>query len=291
MADTVEMQDIRGLKVDKVAKGFANREYVFKSYVNVMNIKADHVRWFKKTAGTLSAVAPSATSNVSPLSNPTNIEVSWTQVTSYTQKFFVSGIISREDARTAEVGVLTTTVEDLTRVIVRDVDAHIWDVISESQSPSNLQTFATTAVGGDQWDAASYAGNPIKDFMRAKKLIKDQNYSTKGLVAFMNTTDYESVLDWIYAKGAQAPSVGEKIVQGGEISMIDGIKLEVSSNVTDDYCWIGHPKVACTYAQNEDTTAEVVEHKGKAYEVLVWANGIAYLTDPKAGVLITDTQT
>ena len=35
MADTVEMQDIRGLDIDKLAKGFAERQYVFKGDMDV----------------------------------------------------------------------------------------------------------------------------------------------------------------------------------------------------------------------------------------------------------------
>ncbi|KKM65118.1 hypothetical protein LCGC14_1494570 [marine sediment metagenome] len=41
--------------------------------------------------------------------------------------------------------------------------------MTEDQSPSAIQDFATTAVGGDQWDAANYAADIIKDFNRAHR--------------------------------------------------------------------------------------------------------------------------
>ena len=53
MADTSGMADIRGIDIDKVAKGFADEEYILKQYCRIANTKNRELRWFKKTAGTL----------------------------------------------------------------------------------------------------------------------------------------------------------------------------------------------------------------------------------------------
>src|SRR3990167_5203393 len=110
MADSVEMQDIRGLDIDRLAKGFAEEQYVFKQDCTISPMRGDSIRWFQKTAGTPAVTTPSVTSNVSPLSRPATLEVTWTRNTSYVRKFFVEGFISMEDIKDAEIDVLATTI-------------------------------------------------------------------------------------------------------------------------------------------------------------------------------------
>ena len=56
MADGNAMADIRGLDIDKLAKGFADEENVFKNFVTVSPTKAREMRWYQKTAGFLDSV-------------------------------------------------------------------------------------------------------------------------------------------------------------------------------------------------------------------------------------------
>jgi len=292
MADSVEMQDIRGLDIDKLAKGFAEEAYIFKSECTVASMTGDSIRWFSKTAGTLTATTPSALKNVSPLSTPTNIEQTWTRSTSYPKKYFVEGFISQEDIRGAEIDVLATTVRDLTRAVVAGVDADIWDVMSESQTPVNIQTFATTAVGGDQWDAAAYAADIVKDLMNAKRLIWAQNYNPEGATLFVSPLDYTSIVNWLISgKGSSIPGFSSEKIKSGTVMQILGLNVKVSNNVTADYAMVVVPKRATTYRQAVAITAKKFEEVGIGTKIRIWEEGIAYNTDPKAIVLITDTQT
>ena len=292
MADTVGMQDIRGLDIDRLAKGFGKQIYNFINECTVVKMKGDHKWWFSKTAGTLSASSPSATKNVSPGSRPTTLEVSWTKNTTYKKKFFVEGFLTNEDINDAEIDTLATTIRDLTEVIIRDRDAVIWDVMSESQSPTNIQSFATTSVGGDQWDAASYAADIVKDLMHAKKLIKDEGYDPEGATLLLNTTDYNSIVSWLISgKGSSIPGFSSEKISTGVVMNLLGLNLKVSTNVTDDYALVIVPKRATTYAESEPITARKVVDEGIGTNIRVWASGNAYNTDPKAIVLITDTQT
>ena len=68
------------------------------------------------------------------------------------------------------------------------------------------------------------------------------------------------------------------------------MNVKVSTNVTNDYALVVVPEVACTYKEYTDVTARVVEEVGIGSRIRVYAHGVAYLTDPKAIVLITDTQ-
>ena len=292
MADTTGMADIRGLDIDKLAKGFSEESYIFRNDCTVASMNGDSIRWFQKTAGTLSATAPSATSNVARLAMPQNLEVSWTRNTSYVKKFFVEGFISMEDVKTAELDVLATTVRDLTRVITRDVDAHIWDVMTESQSPSNIQTFATTAVGGDQWDAASYAADIVADLMNAKRLIWAQNYDPEGASLYVSPKDYTSIVNWLISgKGSSVPGFSSEKIKSGVVLQILGLNVKVSNNVTADYALVVVPKRATTLREVTPITAMTVEEAGIGTRVRVFSHAVAYNTDPKAIVLISDTQT
>ena len=48
MADTRGMQDIFGLDIDKLAKGFGKSIYNFLEECQVRKMKGDSVRWFQK---------------------------------------------------------------------------------------------------------------------------------------------------------------------------------------------------------------------------------------------------
>lgn len=286
MADTVEMQDIRGMDVDKVAKGFAERQYVFKKDCQVSSMKGDSIVWFSKTAGTLSATAPSKTSNISPLSRPAFLEPSWTRHTSYPQKHFVEGFISMEDIKSADLDVLATTIRDLTRVITRDEDAHIWDVMTESQSPSEIQSYSIT----NEWDDYSNA-NVVLDLMSVKKMISDYDYEPEGASLYLSPTDYKNLVTWLISeKGSSIPEFSSEKIKSGVVMNLLGLNVKVSNNVTNDYALVVVPKRATTYKEFTRITAKVVKEEGIGSRIRVWSSGVAYNTDPKAIVLLTNTQ-
>ena len=292
MADTRGMQDIFGLDIDRLAKGFGQQYYTFLAECQVRKMKGDSVRWFQKTAGTLTATAPSVTKNVSPGAQPETLEQSWTRNTSYKKKYFVEGFLDEEDITDAEIDTFATTIRDLTEVVVRDRDADIWDIMSESQSPSEIQTFATTAIGGDQWDAAAYGSDIVKDLMYAKKLIQDQGYNPEGATLLVSTTDYNSIVNWLISgKGSSIPGFSSEKIKSGIVMNLLGLNIKVSLNVTADYALVIVPKRAVTYSESQSITANTTKDPGIGRNIRVWASGIAYRTDPKAIVLITDTQT
>jgi hypothetical protein len=297
MADTVEMQDIRGLDIDRTAKGFAEEAYIFKNDCQTTTMNGDSVRWYQKTAGTLSATSPSATAKVSPLSRPMTLEVSWTRNTSYSKKYFVEGFISMEDIKTADLDVLATTVRDLTRVIVRDVDSAIFSVMSEgwvaaAAVPTTIQTFSAAAIGGGEWNKASYGADIVKDLMHAKKMIWAYSYNPEGASLYLSPQDYESMVTWLISgKGSSIPSFASEKIASGTVMQILGLNVKVSNNVCKSGALVIVPQVATTWRQADPTTARTVEEAGIGTRVRVWESGVAYNTDPKAIVLITNTQT
>src|SRR3990167_10626942 len=136
MPDTSAMADIRGLDIDKLAKGFADEENILKSFVTVSTTKAREIRWFQKTSGFLdstdtTAITASQIANTSFKARPVTVEQSWTRKTSYIRKYFVeSPMISMEDINDTDVDILATNVRDLVRAVERQVDSRIYTVLS-----------------------------------------------------------------------------------------------------------------------------------------------------------------
>ena len=286
---TVEQADIRGLKIDPVVKGFALREYVFKADLLTSSMKEDGIRYYEEDAGDLEATAPSAIKNVSPLSRPATLEVNWTRRVAYYQKYMVESFISREDITSAEIPVLTRTLLRLTRAITKQVDGSIYTTVAGAATGAN--TFATSAVGGAEWDAVS-GQDPIKDLMRAKRIITDNDYRAEGASLWLSPKDYESLVTWLITnKGAYIPNFSSEAVRSGTVLSLLGLNIKVSNNVAADEAIVIVPNSAATWYSFEDITSRVVEEPGIGSMIRVWESGVPVVHEPKAIVKITDTQT
>ena len=298
MADSVEMQDIRGLEIDKLLKGFALTEFTFKNECTVSDTTGDAIRWYQETSADLTATAPSVVANVSPLSVFPTLEVTWTRDTSYVRKYAAEGFISMEDIKTADIDVLARSILRITRAVAKQVDTRIYNVMTEYSAatglpaPINIQTFATTAVGGDQWDAAAAAADIVKDLLHAKYLLQNYGYNPEGASLILNPIQARDMMTWlITGKGSSIPAFSSEKVRTGTVMSILGLNVKVSNNATTDYALVIVPQQAVTWKSLTPLTARTIEDVGIGTKVRVWEEGEAILTDPKAVVLITDTVT
>jgi hypothetical protein len=287
MADSVEMQDIRGLDIDKAVKGFALTEFVFKNELCIISqLSGDSIRWFQETNTDLTATAPSAVANISPLSIFPTLEPTWTRNTSYVKKYGAECTISIEDIKSAEIPVLSRTMLRLTRAVAKQVDTDIWNVITESQSPSTINTTAATAA----WDAAS-GQDPVEDILECLQEIEEAGYNTDSAVILLSPKDKKSLLAWcVTTNGADAPQFSSKIMEGGDVTRILGKRVITNINVTADYAAVVVPKVCATFMQHTPLTSRIIVDEGISNKIRVWENGITLLTDPKAVSLLTNTQ-
>lgn len=292
MADGNAMADIRGLDIDKLAKGFADEELVLKRYVTNSKTSAREIRWFQKTAGFLdstdtSGITASQIANTSSKSRPVVVEQTWTRNTSYVRKYFVeSPLLTEEDIKDSDVDILATNVRDLVRAVAYQVDTRIYNVLTESLSPVNIQTTAATADG---WDDA-VTGDPIADLMEAKRLIRTQRYDPEGAILYIHPTEHKNLLTYlINVKGSSIPNFSSEKVRSGEVMEILGLKVVVSLNATTDYALVFVPNRAATWKSFMPITSTVVTDPGIGRKIRVWEEGECILTDPKAVCLITDT--
>lgn len=292
MADTNAEADIRGIDIDKLAKGFADEELVLKQYVTNSNTSAREIRWYQKTAGFLdsadtTAVTASQIANVAFKARPVVVEQSWTRLTSYIRKYFVeSPWLSEEDIKDSDIDILATNVRDLVRAVAKQVDVRIYNVLTESLSPSTINTVAATADGWDDTET----GNPILDLMNAMQLIRSYGYDPAGGVLYINSIEHRNLLNYlITVKGSSIPAFSSEQIRKPVVMEILGLKVVVSENATTDYALVFVPQRACTWKAFTPITSAVITDEGIGRKIRVWEEGEALLTDPKAVCLITDT--
>ena len=298
MADSSGQAEIRGIDIDKLAKGFADEASLLKQFVTKSSTKAREIRWYQKTSGFLdstdtTAITLSQIANVSERSLPVVVEQSWTRNTSYVKKFFVeSPTISDEDIKDSDIDILATNVRDLVRSVARQVDIRIYNVITDNVSgtPFDGSTVTSAAATADGWDDA-VTGDPIKDIMLGVTTIRNQAYDTTDLVMILNPTDHSNLLQFlITVKGSSIPQFSSEKVKTGVVMELLGVRIVVSANATADYAVMFIPQRACSWKGFMPITSIVLNDPGIGKKIRVWEEGEAILTDPNAVYGITDIE-
>ena len=299
MVDTSGMADIRGLDVDKLAKGFAEEELVLKRFVQVSNTSAREIRWYQKTAGFITGTTTTDLTadpfrSVSERSLPSVAEQSWTRTTSYVRKYFVeSPMISMEDIKDSDIDILATNVRDLVKAVANQVDKRIYYVLTDDAGETGVP-FAGSSVTdsvatADGWDDAA-TGDPIADLMLAKETIRTQRYDPEGAVLYIHPTEHSHLLQYLISvKGSSIPQFASQKVQTGVVMEVLGLQVVVSSNATTDYALVFVPNVAATWKAFTPITSVVIDEPGIGKKIRVWEEGEALLTDPKAVYGLTNT--
>ena len=302
MADTSGQAEIRGINIDKLAKGFADEEYILKNYCNVSSTGARELRWYKKTAGTLdstdtSGITASQILNASDqLGLPTVVEQSWTRQTSYIKKFFVeSPTISDEDIKDSDIDVLATNVRDLVRAVAQQVNIRIFSVLVEAAAATPTTPVLTSvnkgAALGTGWDDATN-GDPVKDILSGAAAIQAYNYDTSKLVMVLHPDDHKNLLSWLIStKGSSIPAFSSEKIRTGEVMEILGVRVIVTTNVTKDYAYMFIPSRTLSWKQFTPITTALIKDAGIGTKIRVWEEGEALLTDPRSCYVITDTIT
>lgn len=288
MADTSGQADIRGIKIDKISKDYLNEALIFKKLVKVEKTSAREIRYYQKTSGFLTMTSPAKISPIAEGARPFVLEQSWTRNTAYVKKYFLeSPMINMEDETDSDVQVFLKNLQDLTEAVAYDLDQHIWDVASESQSPTNINSVTATAA----WDAAS-GQDPFEDIMEARQLIREQTKRRiKDGVLMVSAKGEKDLLVWLVStKGASIPQFASSKVESGSLLNIAGLNVIVSENVTADYAMVGSMSQAVEYKEFTPLTTAIINEEGIGRKIRVWTHGIALLVKPKFLSLISNTE-
>ncbi len=291
---------IRGIDIDKLAKGFADEDNILKKFVKNSKTSAREIRWYQKTAGYLDTVKTtdevlSHIDNTSFKARPFVTEQTWTRQTSYIRKFFVeSPWISIEDEKDSDVDVLGENVRDLTIAVANQVDRRIYGVIGEctgAGAPMTPVPNLTNTAGAvaDGWND-EVTGNPIKDILTGKENIRSFRYNPEGCIILMNQAEHKHLLNYlINVKGSSIPNFSSERVGDGVVMGLLGCNVVVSANATTDYVLMWVPDRAATWKAFMPITTAIKVEEGIGKKIRVWEEGECLLTDPKAVHIITDT--
>lgn len=286
MADKSGQAEIRGIDIDKLAKGFADEEFIFRNFLTVTPTSAREIRWYRKTSGILDStdttgITASQIANTSHLALPTVVEQSWTRMTSYVRKYFVeSPWISYEDIRDSDPDIIATNVRDLTRAVANQIDQRIYSYLSSSLYLSG----AAMAAWGDT------GSSPIGDFLSGSASIRAHSYDISNLAVLMHPTDYKNLMYWLIStKGSSVPQFASQKLESGVLLSLLGNRIVVSNNCTEGIPVMIVPQRVATWKSFTPITAATKEEVGIGQKIRIWEEGEMLLTDPNAGYVIKGT--
>lgn len=288
MADKAGQADIRGLFIDKDTQKYFEEALVFKNMVTTKSTPSRQIRWYQKTSGYLTATAPTKISPVAEGARPFVLQQSWTRNTSYVKKYMVdSPMINMEDESDSDVMVFQDNLRDVVDAVAYNLDADIWDVASESQSPSNINSVTSTAA----WDAGS-GQDPIEDIEEAKQKIREQTKrNLRNGVLLVSAKGAKDLLVWLIStKGANIPNFASEKVSSGVLGKLLDLTVVVSENVTADYAMVGDLSQAVEYREFMPLQTAIIKEEGIGRKIRVWTHGIAILRQPKYLALISNTE-
>lgn len=290
MADTSAMADIRGIDIDKLAKGFAEEKLVLRNYVVNSKTSAREIRWYQKTAGFLDStdttdITASQIYNTASKSLPVVVEQSWTRNTSYVKNFKVeSPWFSIEDLNDTDIDLLAENIHDLVRGLQNQVEKRIYSVLTEALTPVNIQTAAATADGWDDDET----GNPIADMLAVRQAFKTYSYSPEGAICYISPDEEAALINYLISvKGSSIPGFASEKVKSGVVMELLGFKIVTSENATATYATFFIPNKACTWKSFMPLRTFIIDDPGIGKKFRVIEEGEAILTDPKAVFLMT----
>ena len=299
---TSAMAEIRGIDIDKLAKGFADEENVMKKFVTISKTKAREIRWYQKTSGFLDTTDTTTLSGsrvvMDQLTMPEVIEQSWTRKTSYVKKFFVeSPTISDEDIKDSDIDILGTNVRDIVRGVQRQVDQRLIQIMTNAAANTPTIPLTDTSTYGavqttasvDEWDQTTTA-KPITDIMIGKRKIRQQGYNPEGCMMGMNSIEHQLLLTHlIETKGSSIPAWSSAKMASGVVMEILGCNVVVSEHFTTDWVVQWVPSRAVTWKQFTPITSVVMNDPGIGKKIRCWERGEALLTDRNAVHIISNT--
>lgn len=290
MADSYGQAEIRGLDIDKLAKGFADEAIVLKQYCNVVTTGFTEIRYYSKTAGFLDSTdsTGSTTSKIADVAfraRPDVVGQSWTRGTAYIKKFFVeSEFISNEDIKSSDLDLIATTVRDLVRAVEHQVDLNIYNALTQNDTPSTIQSISIT----DEWDDLTN-GIPVSDLLKAREYLRNYNYEANGAILLMRPDAARFLINYLVAvKGSSIPNFSSETIRTGVVMELLGLRLVENTVCTSDKAVVFVPNRAVTWKQYAPISSTIIDEPMIGKKIRVMEEGVAVLTDPKAVVYLSN---
>jgi len=281
---------VRKEVIDNMIKQVAARAFKFKQAVAVVSSSADKGTFWREDLSISSGPTGNAFKGIPRNAAFPHSETNWQEVSVRMVKFGTEMNIPWEDIISGKLSVLARNLIRRTEEVVKAVDDYIWDELTGTlQTGSDLQFNSFAITSGYSWNFSSAA--IIDDLMRASQLISTNgNYDVGNLLCFVSPRDHRSIKKWVYDKGAQWQNLAQGVAVNGTIGNLAGITIVESASVTSSYALVVKPKTCATYLQNVPLQSEQQTDAFKSLRIRVVERGAIEITDPKAIVLISNTQ-
>ena len=284
MTETSGQALIRGINIEKGAIAEFEEALIIKALISSKPTKSREIKFFTKTSGYLTLTLPARLSNIAAGARPFVTETSWTPTTKFTIKYMLdSPMINMEDESDTEVSVFRDNARDVSESIANDVDNDVWNVISEDQSATLINSVTANA----SW-AASSGQDPFEDIMEAKMKIRQQTKrSIRNGVLLLNAQGEKDLLVWLVSiKGSSVPNFASEKVGTGTIDKFAGLQVIVSENVTATFAMVADLKQAAQYRTFKPFQTVIITEPLIGRKIRSMTNGITILVQPKFITLI-----
>lgn len=290
MVEQVGQVMLRAEFIDGVVKGFALQEYTMKQLVMENSSSAWKESYFQETAADLTSPATNAIRGIPRLAAFPVGNVTWGKKTSLNEKYGIEDTISYEDEITNEIDVVARTLLRIARAVTRAVDTQIWNVLTESQSASLINS--VTIAAGSEWNSATIANrDPIQNILDAISEIQKDNYNALNGNGYLvlSPTDYANLLGNANVRNAGQFYTSD-VTSNGRVGRILGLNVVVSNTVTADYAAVIISKECGTWKSVKPLTVETKREPGVSLTIRAFEIGVCQLTNPEAVCLISNTQ-
>lgn len=274
--------DVRKEIIDATLTGFAKRMYKLKNVVNVSSTGAWRNYFFRASPDTLEAGLNRSVAGIPRGAAFPQASTSFEKVRTDIAKFGLEESISWEDIISGEVSIRDQTLMRLAEGVVYSVDRTIWTGFI---SDTDIQTLVIEDDYG--WNTASAA--IMDDLEYAEQKIGTYHYPTDRLTVLINLRDKRSVMAYLFAHGAQIPSITDSKINAGVIGVL-GNKTFIVSDVVDASCALVLVPKRSNWKELVSLTTDVQVEPLKDVRIRAAEYGVLQITDPKSMVLITGTE-
>ena len=267
---------LRATAYDIAIKQIAKRTYKFKQLISVVKSSSWKNYFFREQTDVPEGQEGNAIKGIPRGADFPNAVLSWEQVSSRIEKYGLGGMIDHEDIIAKNIDTRNRTIKRISEGVAKSVDSEIYSTIS---SDGDIQT--GTLYGG-YWDESSAA--IIKDLAFMKTQVKDYYDNASKFAMVINPNAEPYILHYIYEKGAQATTSGQKAFNG-EIGNPAGVSIITSSVVPASYALFVVPKTCATWKELMALSSSTETKKFHGDKIEACEYGVTEVHEPKQIVL------
>ena len=267
---------LRATAYDLAIKQIANYTYKFKQLVSVVSSASWKNYFFREQTDVPEGQEGNAIKGIPRGADFPNAVLSWEQVTSRIEKYGLGGMIDHEDIIAKNIDTRNRTILRIAEGVAKAIDSEIYSVMS---TDGDIQT---GSLYGGYWDETSAA--IIKDLAFMKAQVKAYYDNASKFVMVINPEAEPYVLHYIYEKGAQASSSGQKAFNG-QIGNPAGVNIITSSVVPLSYALFVVPKTCATWKELMALSSSTETKKFHGDKIEACEYGVTEVHEPKQIIL------